>query len=124
MRPVTLLLALSAAVLPVAAQTPADTTRPPAPTTGYGAWFGSMPDMDSNEAGILLAGVTSGSPADKAGLKKGDLIVSMAGGPVVDLREMVEVLRAHRAGDVIEVVYWRGNEEKKVKVTLGTRPGG
>ena len=80
--------------------------------------------MDANEAGILLGGVTAGSPAAKAGLKKGDLIVAMGGEPVVDLREMVEVLRSHRAGDEIEVVYWRGNEEKKVKVTLGARPGG
>ncbi|HPF61389.1 MAG TPA: PDZ domain-containing protein [Gemmatimonadales bacterium] len=128
MRPLALLLLLAAGSLPVAAQTPTDSTKTPppapAPTTGYGAWFGSVPDMDANEAGILLGGVTAGSPAAKAGLKKGDLIVAMGGEPVLDLREMVEVLRSHRAGDEIEVVYWRGNEEKKVKVTLGARPGG
>jgi len=111
-------------VLPLGAQSTTDTTRPPPPTTGYGAWFGSVPDMDATAAGVTLAGVSDSSPAAKAGLKKGDRIVAMAGTPVVDLRAMVEVLRSHPPGETIEVVYMRDFLERKVKVTLGKRPGG
>ncbi|MEO8478841.1 MAG: PDZ domain-containing protein [Gemmatimonadota bacterium] len=110
--------------LPVRAQSTTDTTRPPPPTTGYGSWFGSVPDMDATAAGVTLAGVSDSSPAAKAGLKKGDRIVSMAGTPVVDLRAMVEVLRSHPPGETIEVIYMRDFLERKMKVTLGKRPGG
>ncbi len=122
-----LILSLTAATAAPAQSTSdssrTDTTRAPV-TTGYGAWFGSIPDMNANSVGILLAGVTEDSPADKAGLKQGDLIIRMAGDGVVDLMDMVTVLRAHPPGETIEVVYLRGETEHKVKVTLGLRPGG
>ncbi|HET9066176.1 MAG TPA: PDZ domain-containing protein [Gemmatimonadales bacterium] len=124
MRRIGTTLACLLLALPVRAQSPTDTTRPQPATTGYGAWFGSVPDMDATEAGITLAGVSDSSPAAKAGLRKGDRIVAMAGAPVVDLRAMVEVLRAHPPGETIEVVYMRDFLERKVKVTLGKRPGG
>jgi S1-C subfamily serine protease len=121
-------LTLAAALvgaLPLSAQSKSDsTTPPPAPATGYGAWFGSIPDMILSDPGIVLEGTTPGSPAAKAGLKKGDVIVEMAGGPVQDLRDMVDVLRAHAPGDTIKVVFWRDADAKQhtVKVVLGSRP--
>lgn len=116
-------LALTLMALPIGAQIPVDTTARPSPTTGYGSWFGSVPDMDATAAGITLAGVTDSSPAAKAGLRKGDRITSMAGTPVVDLRAMVDVLRSHPPGETIEVAYIRDFLERKVKVTLARRPG-
>lgn len=124
MRSIGTTLALCLLALPLVAQAPTDSTPPPPPTTGYGSWFGSVPDMDATAAGITLAGVSDSSPAAKAGLKKGDRIVSMAGTPVVDLRAMVEVLRSNPPGTKIEVVYMRDFLERKVSVTLGKRPGG
>lgn len=124
MRHIGTTLALCLLALPLGAQSSTDSTQPPPPTTGYGAWFGSVPDMDATAAGITLAGVSDSSPAAKAGLKKGDRIISMAGIPVVDLRAMVEVLRSHPPGETIEVVYMRDFLERKVKVTLAKRPGG
>lgn len=123
MRTIVAVFTLALAAAPLAAQsTPA---APPAapPQTGYGAWFGSIPDTDQDGAGIVLTGVTSGSPAEKAGLKAGDVIVKMAGKDTPGLAEMVAVLRANRPGTEIEVVYYRGQEERKAKVTLGLRPG-
>lgn len=128
MRHIGIAMALTLGALPLTAQARPDTTKRPVPvpkpvvTTGYGAWFGSIPEMNSTSAGVTLAGVTDGSPAAKAGLKKGDLIISMAEVPVVDLRAMVEILRAHPPGDTISVVYIRDVTEQKVKVVLGTRP--
>ncbi len=117
------------AAAPAAAQSrPVDPPLPPAPAaptqTGYGAWFGSIPDMDGSNGGILLSGATPGSPAEKAGLKAGDFLTSMAGKRVEDLAGMVTILRSHKAGDTIDVVFVRGRTEQKTKVILGVRPGG
>lgn len=126
------IVALTLLAAPLAAQSspppppppPPPAPPPPASASGYGSWFGSIPDLSGAQPGILLNGVDDGSPAEKAGLKKGDLLVSMAGKPVVDLRAMVEVLRSHPPGDTIRVVFWRGEKKDTAKVVLGVRPGG
>lgn len=116
-------VALTLAAAPLAAQTAAP-AAPPAPAqTGYGAWFGSIPDTEGGDAGILVRGTTPGSPAQKAGFKDGDLIVWMDKGPVASLADMVQVLRARQPGDTIEVAFYRGEEKKTIKVVLGMRPG-
>ncbi|MBL0178347.1 MAG: PDZ domain-containing protein [Gemmatimonadetes bacterium] len=127
MRILTALLVLVLAASPLVAQQTVDPKKPaPAPampTTGYGAWFGSIPDMDNSTTGIFLNGVTAGSPAEKAGLKAGDTLLKMAGKPTIDLQSMTEVLRAHKPGDTITVVFQREGAEKSVAVILGVRPG-
>lgn len=95
---------------------------PPAVTTGYGAWFGSIPNMDGSSGGILLEGTSTGSPAERAGLKAGDRILSIGGVRMDELRSMVDVLRARQPGDTVEVVYQRRGAMEKVKVILGVRP--
>jgi S1-C subfamily serine protease len=79
--------------------------------------------MDHAGDGILLSGTSPGSPAEKAGLRAGDLILSIGGEAMPDLRAMVDLLRKRAPGDTVEVVFRRVIEEKKVKVVLGTRPG-
>lgn len=117
-------LVLLAAAAPVAAQSTPPAPPAPAPAqTGYGSWFGSIPDTDQDGQGIVLTGVSSGSPAEKAGLKANDIIVMMAGKETPGLAEMVAVLRAHKPGETIDVVFWRGEEKKTIKVTLALRPG-
>ena len=128
MRVLLTLASLAALASPVAAQGRVDTTRkappaPPAATTGYGAWFGSVPDMDNSFGGILLSGVSDGSPAQKAGLKAGDTIMKMGGTDTPDLHAMVTVLRAKRPGDTLEVIFIRGGKQQKVPVILSVRPG-
>lgn len=119
------LLVLSLAVLagPIGAQEPTDSAAP-VPATGYGAWFGSIPNMTLSTVGIMLDGVTPESPAAKAGLAQGDLITRMGDKTVENLRDMVTVLRAHAPGDTLQVVFWRDAEAQEyvVKVVLGTRP--
>ena len=130
MRVLTALALVVLAASPAAAQRPVDPKKPapapapaPAPVSGYGAWFGSIPDMDNSTAGIYLNGVTAGSPAEKAGLKAGDTLLKMAGKPTIDLQSMTEVLRNHKPGDTITVVFQREGAEKSVAVILGVRPG-
>lgn len=118
---------LAVLAVPAAAQGRVDTTRKvpaaPAPVTGYGAWFGSIPNMDNSVGGILLDGVSSGSPAETAGLKAGDTILKMGGKEIPDLQAMVDMLRSRKAGDTLQVIFSRAGQLKQVPVILGVRPG-
>ncbi|TAK55423.1 MAG: M20/M25/M40 family metallo-hydrolase [Gammaproteobacteria bacterium] len=105
-------------------------TSAAAPTAGdsrgYGAYFGSVPDytaMEATTGGVRLADVRRDSPAERAGLQKGDVIVGMAGVTVNNLYDMTFVLREHRPGDTIEVVVRRDGSELRLRATLAQRPG-
>jgi membrane-associated protease RseP (regulator of RpoE activity) len=88
---------------------------------GYGAWLGSVPDFSPVERGVLLGGVSAGSPAEKAGLQRGDVIIGIGGADVPDLQGMTDVLRQHKPGDTVEVVVLRGQAQQKFTVVLGSR---
>jgi C-terminal processing protease CtpA/Prc len=75
------------------------------------AYLGSIPDMGATEVkGVRLTGVRAESPADKAGLKAGDVIAEFAGKPVNDLYAYTDALYAQKPGDTIDVVVLRGTE--------------
>jgi len=100
-----------------AAAAPTTSTRDA--TTAY---LGSIPDMGATEvAGVRLTGVRADSPADKAGMKAGDIIVQFDGKPVKDLYAYTDALYAHQPGDAVDVVVLRGTERLTLKVTLGKR---
>ena len=93
---------------------------------GYGAYFGSVPDysaMEATSGGVKLSDVRPNSPAEKGGLKKGDVIVGMAGITINNLYDMTFVLREHKPGDTIDVVVKRDGVEVKLRATLSQRPG-
>lgn len=96
---------------------------PPRPMNGGGnVYLGSVPDMAAGDVpGLRLSGVTPGSPADKGGLKGGDLVVELGGKPVTDLQSYSEALYAHKPGDVVSVVVVRGGARVTLHVTLGSR---
>ncbi|MFI5234807.1 MAG: M28 family peptidase [Gemmatimonadales bacterium] len=104
----------------VPAPVASDTT--PAVTSGYGAYLGTIPDMSENPGGVGVTGVRAGSPAEKSGLRAGDVIVKMDGKEVKDLMAMTVVLRAHKAGDSIEIVALRNGAPVTTQATLGVRP--
>lgn len=90
-------------------------------------YLGSVPDMAGDERvqGLRLQGVTPDSPADKAGLKAGDVVVELDGKPVTDLYSYTDALYARAPGDVIAVTVLRGGpagaERVTTRVTLGRR---
>jgi hypothetical protein len=89
---------------------------------GNGAYFGSVPDMSAADVvGVRLMGVTPGSPADKAGVRKGDVVVEFGGMKVKDLYEYTDALRAHKPGDEIEVVVERDGKRLTLAARLGAR---
>lgn len=76
-----------------------------------------LPDM----AGILVRGVEEGSPAEKAGIREGDLIVSAAAVPVAD-PDVLHSALANAAGGKFEIGLVRGAAEVAVTVDLGAGP--
>ena len=69
--------------------------------------------------GAYVADVTSGSPADKAGIKKGDIIVAVDGDEITSADGMILAVRSHDIGDTVKVTLMRGDSKKTVEVTLG-----
>lgn len=73
-------------------------------------------------SGAEAAELVAGGPAAKAGLKKGDRLISLGGAEVVDVTQLVSLIQRHVAGDKVEVVVRRGEKEEKVTVELGVAP--
>ena len=103
---------------------------PPAPkggaavTSGYGAYLGTVPDMASGESGgVLITGVSKGSPAEVGGMQGGDKIIKIGDYDVPDLAGMTDALRAYRPGDKVVIVVIRGGQTLGLDVTLGKRGG-
>jgi len=89
--------------------------------SGYGPWFGSVPDFGETPQGVRFADVTPGSPAAQAGLRGGDILVEFDGAPVQNLHDFTYALRAKKPGDEVTVKVLRGTETVTAKVTLGER---
>jgi hypothetical protein len=88
---------------------------------GYGPYFGSVPDFRDDLKGVLFADVQNNSPAAKAGLKQGDLMVEFDGKPIQNLYDFTYALRAKKPGDVVVVVVKRNGQDVKVNVALEAR---
>ncbi|HEX6083523.1 MAG TPA: M20/M25/M40 family metallo-hydrolase [Thermoanaerobaculia bacterium] len=91
---------------------------------GYGAYLGTIPDysaMESSSGGVKLADVRAGSPADKAGIKGGDVLVEIAGTRIENLYDMTYALQDHKPNETVDVVVLRNGERKTLRATLGSR---
>ncbi len=89
--------------------------------SGYGPYFGSIPDFGEQTNGVKFADVREGSPAGKAGLKAGDILTEFDGKPVQNLYDFTYALQAKNVDDVVPVVVLRGGEKVRVMVKLGRR---
>ena len=82
--------------------------------------------MYNMPAGAFLTEVTPGGAADKAGIKKGDIVVKLDGQKVSDKNDLVDKLQYYESGETVEVVIARANngeyKEETVEVTLGSKP--
>ena len=90
------------------------------PTTRK-ASTGSMPDFAYSGIGVRIAGIADNSPATKAGLKTGDIIIGFNGNNIQNLKDYSNQLKAHKPDDVVNITIMRGKSEKTLSLKLGTR---
>jgi len=84
--------------------------------------LGTIPDFaERTEPGVLLTGVIPGSPAQKAGIAAGDVLLRLGTKKILNLEDLQYALTAHRPGDLVEIEYARGGKTVVVQVTLAER---
>src|ERR1039457_4302561 len=88
---------------------------------GYGPYFGSIPDFGQVETGVKFSDVRPGSPAAKAGLKAGDILVQFGDNPIKNLYDFTDALRRSKVGDVVEVKVLRDGQPIGASVKLEQR---
>jgi membrane-associated protease RseP (regulator of RpoE activity) len=88
---------------------------------GYGPYFGSIPDMGSQVKGVRFADLREGSPAAKAGLKAGDVMIEFDGKKIDGLYDYTYALRQRKPGDTVKVKVLRNGMPVEADVTLSER---
>ena len=83
-------------------------------------FLGVQPNIaESGANGIVLRGVRPDSPASKAGLQTGDVILKIGDVRVDGYQSLVDVVTASKAGDKLILTIKRGEEELALEVELG-----
>ena len=70
------------------------------------------------KSGVVVGNVEANSPASKAGLQKGDVIIKIANNDIINISKLKYYLYQYNIGDTIEVTFIRNNENKKVNIKL------
>jgi len=89
--------------------------------SGYGPYFGSIPDFGQEVNGVKFSDVRPNSPAAKAGLKAGDILVQFGDKPIKNLYDFTDALRRSKVGDVVEVKVMRDGQPVTASVKLEQR---
>jgi Tol biopolymer transport system component len=88
------------------------------------AYLGTIPDYATEVAGVKLSGVRGGSPAEKAGLKGGDIIVEFAGAKIANIYDYTYALDAVKIGQPVEVLVLRDGKQERLRVIPEARGSG
>jgi hypothetical protein len=84
-------------------------------------FLGTIPDYATEVVGVKLAGIRGGSPAEKAGLKGGDVIVEFGGQKVSNIYDYTYALDAAKIGQPVDIVVTRDAQRVKITVTPEAR---
>jgi len=87
-----------------------------------GAQVGTMTGQDGTPAGVGIVAVTSGGPADRAGLRPGDVIRAAGGTATPDQQALAAVLAGARPGEKLTLEIDRAQQQLSVPLTLGELP--
>ncbi len=94
--------------------------------TAFRVYLGTIPDYSAEVVGVQLTGVREGSPAEKAGLRGGDVIVKFGGQSIRSVEDYAVALGTHHPGDVVSIELHRAGQTLTVSATLEAprpRPG-
>jgi Tol biopolymer transport system component/Zn-dependent M28 family amino/carboxypeptidase len=84
-------------------------------------YLGTIPDYATEVVGVKLSGVRGGSPAEKAGLKGGDVIVEFGSQKVSNIYDYTYALDAAKIGQPVDIVVMRDGQRVKVTITPEAR---
>lgn len=85
------------------------------------AYLGTIPDYTTEDTGVKLSGVVGGGPAEKAGLKGGDVITEFGTKKIENIYDLTDALSAAKIGEPVDVVVIRDGKQVKLKVTPEAR---
>ena len=88
---------------------------------GVRLFTGTIPDYSSEVKGLLLGGVVGGGPAEQAGLRKGDVIVEIAGQTISNIYDYTYALDVLKIGQPAKVIYLRDGKRLETMLTPGAR---
>lgn len=74
------------------------------------------------KSGAIIAGVLKGGPADRAGIRPGDILVAVEGKPVTDTTDMLNVIAQLKPGNKARMTILRKAQESTIDVLIGKRP--
>lgn len=89
--------------------------------TGSRAYFGTVPDFAEQVDGLKVSAVRKGSPAEKAGVVGGDIIISFGGKVIKNIYDFTYALQEFKPGEEVEVTVKRGDKVLQLKAVLEKR---
>ena len=84
---------------------------------GFRVYLGTVPNYSDQSEGMKLDGVRPGSPAEKAGLRAGDIVVKLGKMPIKNVYDYTYALGEMRGGEEVEAVIRRDGKEMTMKIT-------
>jgi S1-C subfamily serine protease len=76
----------------------------------------------SQDSAVMVAHVEPGSPADRAGIVAGDIILTLDGTPVTGADDLIQLLGGDKIGHTVEIEARRNGEHRRVTLVPGERP--
>ncbi|MCI0405775.1 MAG: M20/M25/M40 family metallo-hydrolase [candidate division Zixibacteria bacterium] len=108
-------------VPPTYVRTKGDSVRMGAGSGELRAYLGTIPDYSEELVGVKLSGVREGSPAEKAGIQGGDVIVRFGTKEIRNIYDYTYALGAHKPGETVEIGLTRDGKSLTVSVLLERR---
>ena len=84
---------------------------------GFRVYLGTVPNYSDQNDGLKLDGVRPGSPAEKAGMRAGDIVIKLGKMPIKNVYDYTYALGEMRGGEEVEAVIRRDGKEMTVKIT-------
>ncbi len=106
---------------PTYVRTKGDSTRMGGGSGELRAYLGTIPDYSEELVGVKLSGVREGSPAEKAGIKGGDVIVRFGAKEIRNIYDYTYALGAHKPGETVEIGLFREGKPLTLSVILERR---
>jgi hypothetical protein len=112
-------LALSKSVEPLSFRKVAPAV-PRGDLRSFNASLGTIPDYAGPKSGhgVLLAGVRSGGAAEKAGMKRGDVLIQLGTHKIGNVNDLMYVLNSSKPGETVTAVVLRDGKERRLEVTF------